>query len=543
MRAAPLTLSLLVACGGTGNNIGVYNTPPEVSIVNPPDGVVVDEGQVIEFEAAVADDLDRDQDLAIRWSSSKDGELEGLYIVEEGFTRMQTGNLTDGNHDITILVTDTKGESGLDTIQVVVNDLPEAPEVTIVRPATTGSAPDEGLEGERFEFVVLVSDSRDAPGDLSLTFRSDIDGVFCEPVADGVGEARCEAELTGGEAHQLTFTAVDNDGFDTSATTTFYVRALTEVDDDGDGYSEDDGDCDDGDASVNPGATETFNSRDDDCDGTIDEGTEGYDDDGDGFSEAELDCDDDNDDTYPGARETCDGEDNDCDGIVDEETVCYDDDGDGWAERDGDCDDEDGTSFPGGTEVADGADNDCDGVVDEGTTWYDDDGDGYAEIDGDCDDTNAAISPAGTEACGDGVDNDCDGTADEANASGCTTYYYDYDGDGYGTTSGRCLCTQTGYYTSSYSTDCYDSNASANPGATSWFTNDRGDGSFDYNCDGSQAKYYNSRGSCSGGAWICSTSAGWDGSVTSCGNNGTWIYNCSGFLCDEDTTTRQQSCR
>ena len=34
------------------------------------------------------------------------------------------------------------------------------------------------------------------------------------------------------------------------------------------------------------------------------------------------------------------------------------------------------------------------------------------------------------------------------------------------------------------SADCYDSNASAYPGQTAWFTGNRGDGSFDYNCDG-----------------------------------------------------------
>lgn len=32
-------------------------------------------------------------------------------------------------------------------------------------------------------------------------------------------------------------------------------------------------------------------------------------------------------------------------------------------------------------------------------------------------------------------------------------------------------------------TDCYDSNANAFPGQTSWFTVQRGDSSFDYNCD------------------------------------------------------------
>jgi len=41
-------------------------------------------------------------------------------------------------------------------------------------------------------------------------------------------------------------------------------------DDDHDGYSEDDGDCDDGDPLVYPGAAERCNAFDDDCDGYID---------------------------------------------------------------------------------------------------------------------------------------------------------------------------------------------------------------------------------------------------------------------------------
>jgi len=43
------------------------------------------------------------------------------------------------------------------------------------------------------------------------------------------------------------------------------------VDDDGDGWSPDDGDCDDDDPTVHPGADETCNGIDDDCDGSVDE--------------------------------------------------------------------------------------------------------------------------------------------------------------------------------------------------------------------------------------------------------------------------------
>ncbi len=36
--------------------------------------------------------------------------------------------------------------------------------------------------------------------------------------------------------------------------------------------------------------------------------------------------------------------------------------------------------------------------------------------------------------------------------------------------------------------DCYDSNSDVHPGQTSYFTVDRGDGSFDYDCSGSEEK-------------------------------------------------------
>lgn len=106
--------------------------------------------------------------------------------------------------------------------------------------------------------------------------------------------------------------------------------------------------------------------------------------DGDGHPAA-LDCDDTRARTHPGAPETCDGRDNDCDGEVDEgaadaPTWFLDADADGVggsSELDacfapeghtavsGDCDDTNRAAYPDAIEVGDGADNDCDGSVDE----------------------------------------------------------------------------------------------------------------------------------------------------------------------------------
>ncbi|MFH1426538.1 MAG: putative metal-binding motif-containing protein, partial [Candidatus Kerfeldbacteria bacterium] len=211
-------------------------------------------------------------------------------------------------------------------------------------------------------------------------------------------------------------------------------------DDDGDGYSENDGDCDDADANNFPGNPELEDGVDNDCDGTIDEGTDAYDDDGDGKTENQGDCDDADATTYPGATELEDGVDNDCDGTIDEGTDAYDDDGDGKTENQGDCDDNNVWVSPELPEYPDELDNDCNGLIDDTTDAYDDDGDGYCEgydLDGDgtddcsdgtdigdCDDAEVAVNPGMAEMENE-VDDDCNGLVDDG------TLAYDDDHDGW----------------------------------------------------------------------------------------------------------------
>jgi hypothetical protein len=105
------------------------------------------------------------------------------------------------------------------------------------------------------------------------------------------------------------------------------------------------------------------------------------DNDDDGLSECEGDCNDGLAMAFPGATEICDGLDQDCDGAIDE----TDADGDGYFICE-DCDDVNAAAFPGATEICDGLDQDCDGAFDE----TDADGDGYLICE-DCDDSDPSL--------------------------------------------------------------------------------------------------------------------------------------------------------
>jgi hypothetical protein len=100
---------------------------------------------------------------------------------------------------------------------------------------------------------------------------------------------------------------------------------------------------------------------------------------------------------------------------------------------------------------------------------------GYAVVNGDCDDAIAAINPGATEVCN-GIDDNCSGVADEGLTF--TNYYADVDGDGYGAGAATNACAQpTGFVTTN--TDCNNTNAAVNPGATELCTT-----SVDDNCNG-----------------------------------------------------------
>ncbi len=74
-------------------------------------------------------------------------------------------------------------------------------------------------------------------------------------------------------------------------------------------------------------------------------------------------------------------------------------------------------------------------------------------------------APAGIVEVCNGVDDDCDSLIDETGAQGCTDYYLDQDGDGFGVGAPQCLCAPTAQYQAVKPGDCDDLNPLVHPGA------------------------------------------------------------------------------
>jgi hypothetical protein len=259
------------------------------------------------------------------------------------------------------------------------------------------------------------------------------------------------------------------------------------LDDDADGAADcDDADCD---GSCPEACTD---GRDNDGDGAIDCDdadcsvpecpevcTDGRDNDGDGASDcSDLDCND------PACDELCtDARDNDGDGAVD----CDDPDCDGSCPEDcfdgrdndldglADCDDP-ACELACPEDCTNGIDDDADALVDcldpECDEECDADLDGFLNGDhggDDCDDLDPEVFPGATEVCND-KDDDCNGLVDlddpGLDPSSLQKFYEDADGDGFGEFGGGVWACVGDPGLVADNTDCDDTEAAVNPGAT-----------------------------------------------------------------------------
>lgn len=170
------------------------NTKPDAIINKPSDASQFDIDEEISF-GSNSDDNEGDS-LSYKWSSNKDGPLS----EEEDFT----SNLTEGEHEITLEVSDGFGGTDTTSITITVGDIGNnAPEANIDSPSNG----DDFFEGLAITFDGSSSTDQDTADIDSLTYSwvSDIDGEF------GTEKKFTYSALILGD-HEITLTVEDQNG-------------------------------------------------------------------------------------------------------------------------------------------------------------------------------------------------------------------------------------------------------------------------------------------------------------------------------------------
>lgn len=363
-RLSPLFV-LLAAC--SDNQVGVYNTPPSVSITSPEDGSSIQPDVQVDFYGVARDGQQDASTLDVTWTSSVDGELGVSTPDVDGFVFLPVVGLSGGTHAITLSAIDDGGEAAQTAITVDVGfggsaigaptvtllgpsegeTFTSAQTVTVVgtatddeqawdtlhasirssrdgelwtgNPTSTGAVTvdlptmsvgehllelvvqdDDGNIGQAGVTVSILEDGRpvvnitapqsggtvwttdtvllegavsDDVSDaetLAVTWSSDVQGTLSSGYPDSSGYTAVGVSLA--EAtHVIHLAVMDEDGNEGSDSITVQVVDPRNHDADGDRQTENQGDCDDGDATVYTGAAESCDSVDNDCDGSINE--------------------------------------------------------------------------------------------------------------------------------------------------------------------------------------------------------------------------------------------------------------------------------
>lgn len=181
---------------------------PEVSVLSPADGADFDAGEAITFEGHAEDARTAASDLLYEWESDLYGLLDSGALSSDGGTTFTTDALAEGEHTLTLRVTDPDGYAGEASVSVVVNHVNEAPTAEIVSPENGAGA----RVGALVTFEGLVADPEDDASALYTRWESDLDGALCEGGADSSGSTTCSTSALSAGLHTVTLTAEDSAG-------------------------------------------------------------------------------------------------------------------------------------------------------------------------------------------------------------------------------------------------------------------------------------------------------------------------------------------
>lgn len=97
-----------------------FNAPPVVTITQPANGTVIDEGGTVVLEAEVTDDLDATAGMEVRWSSDVDGDIGSAVVDSTGRAVLSwdAADRSPGDHMVEATVVDSCSADGFDETAV-----------------------------------------------------------------------------------------------------------------------------------------------------------------------------------------------------------------------------------------------------------------------------------------------------------------------------------------------------------------------------------------------------------------------------------------
>ena len=175
---------------------------------------------LIELEGQGTDAEDGPEDLIASWSSSLGDNLTGLDSAPDSTGTVTASTyLQEGQHQLTLTLTDATGKTGTDTVVVAVGP-PNSP------PSCAITAPEDGATGEDGETVVFQGNAtdEDVTNDLlSVSFSSDKMGDLGSVTPSSDGTVVFPFSGLTVQTHLITMTVSDELDATCTALTTYTV--------------------------------------------------------------------------------------------------------------------------------------------------------------------------------------------------------------------------------------------------------------------------------------------------------------------------------
>ncbi len=160
--------------------VEILNTPPEIKISSPVEGLVIDSNMELLLDASNTTDIDPKDDtkLSFEWRSDRDG------VLESGEKIVHKSSLSVGVHEITVTVSD-----GINTVEKKVTIVVEEPKIPKITASILPLDEETLYVGDVITIKVLLkNEGSGAAKDIFVLFYNDKNTDFELQPAEKIGD-------------------------------------------------------------------------------------------------------------------------------------------------------------------------------------------------------------------------------------------------------------------------------------------------------------------------------------------------------------------